>query len=84
MRTDDGMLYWAYILIYVDDILCVYHYPGIPRAKLDGYFKMKEGSMQVSTFYLGVRLKKTVLPNDVVSWGMSSRKYLHYTVHNVQ
>jgi hypothetical protein len=27
-RPDDGMKYWAYILIYVDDILCVHHDPG--------------------------------------------------------
>jgi hypothetical protein len=44
-RPDDGVLYWAYILIYVDDILCVYHDPGSPLAKLDEYFKMKEGSI---------------------------------------
>jgi hypothetical protein len=32
---DDGVLYWAYILIYVDDILCVHNDPGAPLAKLD-------------------------------------------------
>jgi hypothetical protein len=36
-----GVLYWAYIFIYVDDILCVNHYPGIHIDKLDDYFKMK-------------------------------------------
>jgi hypothetical protein len=51
-RPDDGVLYWAYILIYVDDILCVHHDPGYPLAKLDEYFKMKAGSIQVPTFYL--------------------------------
>jgi hypothetical protein len=40
-RPDDGVLYWAYILIYVDGILCVNHDPGAPLAKLDEYFKMK-------------------------------------------
>jgi hypothetical protein len=40
-RPDDGVLYWAYILIYVDDILCVHHDPGALLAKLDEYFKMK-------------------------------------------
>jgi hypothetical protein len=25
IRPDDGVLYWAYILIYVDEILCVHH-----------------------------------------------------------
>jgi hypothetical protein len=44
---NDSVLYWDYILIYVDDILCVHHDPGPPLAKLDEYFKMKEGSIQV-------------------------------------
>jgi hypothetical protein len=35
MRPSDGVHYGAYILIYVDDILCVYHDPGTPLAKLD-------------------------------------------------
>jgi hypothetical protein len=52
----------------VDGILCVYHDPGSPLANLDEYFKMKEGSIQVPTFYLGVKLKKTILPNGVVAW----------------
>jgi hypothetical protein len=77
------MLYWAYILIYVDDILCVHHDPGTPLAKLDEYFKMKEGLIQVSTFFLGAKLKKTVLPNGGVAWGMSSRKYVQSDVQNV-
>jgi hypothetical protein len=81
---DDGVLYWAYILIYVDDIICVHHGPGAPLVKLDKYFKIKEGSIQVPAFYLGAKLKKNVLPNGVVAWGMSSSKYVQYVVHNVQ
>jgi hypothetical protein len=46
-RPDDGILYWAYILIFVDDILCVHHDPGSPMATLDEYLNMKEGSIQV-------------------------------------
>jgi hypothetical protein len=83
-RPDDGVLYWAYILIYVDDILCVHHNPGAPLAKFDEYFKMKEGSIQVPTFYLGDKLKNSVLPNGVVAWGMSSSKYVQSAVQNVQ
>jgi hypothetical protein len=33
--------HWAYILIYVDDILCVHHDPRAPLVKVDEYFKMK-------------------------------------------
>jgi hypothetical protein len=51
----------------VDDILCVHHDPGAPLAKLDEYFNMKEGSIQVPTFYLGAKLKKTASPNGMVA-----------------
>jgi hypothetical protein len=80
---DNGVLYWAYILIYVDDILCVHHEPGAPLVKLDEYFKIKEGSIQVPTLYLGAKLKNTVLTNDVIDWGMVSRKYVQSSVQNV-
>jgi hypothetical protein len=83
-RPDDGVLYWAYILIYVDDILCVHHDHCTPLAKLDEYFKMKEGSIQVPTLYLGAKLKNTVLPNGVVAWGMSSSKYVQSAGQNVK
>jgi hypothetical protein len=83
-RPYDGVLYWAYMLICVDDILCVHHDPGSPLANLDEYFKMKEGYIQVPTFYLGAKLKNTVLTNGVVAWGMSSSKYVQSAVQNVQ
>jgi hypothetical protein len=46
----------------VDAILRVHHDPGAPLEKLDEYFKMKEGYIQVPTFYLGAKLKKTTPP----------------------
>jgi hypothetical protein len=83
-HPDYDVLYWAYILIYVDEILCVHHDGGAPLENLDEYFKMKEGSIQVPTFYLGTNLKKNVLPNGVVAWGLRSRKYVQSDVQNVQ
>jgi hypothetical protein len=83
-RPDDGVLYWAYILIYVDDILCVNHDPGYHLTKLDENFKIKEGSIQIPTFYLGAILKKTFLHNGVVAWGMSSSNYVQSDVHNIK
>jgi hypothetical protein len=84
IRTDDGVKYWAYILIYVDDILCVHHEPGTSLAQIDKYFKMKPGSIMEPNFYLGAKLKKTVMQNGVVAWGMSSSKYFQAAVQNVQ
>jgi hypothetical protein len=33
MRPDDGVMYWAYILIYIDDILCVHDDNDTPLNK---------------------------------------------------
>jgi hypothetical protein len=76
-------MYWAYILIYVDDILCVHHDPGTSLAQIDK-FKMKPGSIMEPTFYLGAKLKKTVMPNGVVDWGMSFSKCVQAVVKNLQ
>jgi hypothetical protein len=83
-RPDDGVLYWAYILIYVYHILCVHNDPEAPLEKLDEYFNMNEGSIQVPTSYLGAKLKNNVLHNGAVTWDMSYINYVHYVVWNVQ
>jgi hypothetical protein len=36
------------------------------------------------TFYLGAKLKKTVVLNGVVAWSMSSSKYIQAAVQNAQ
>jgi hypothetical protein len=69
-RPDDGVKYWAYILIYVDQI--------------DKYFKMNPGPIMEPTFYLGAKVNRTVMPNGVVAWGMRSSKYVQAAVQNVQ
>jgi hypothetical protein len=76
--------YLAYILIYVDDIACVHHAPGMLLNHIDKYFKLKPGSILEPSFYLGVTLKKTALSNGVLSCGMSSSKYVQAAVQNEQ
>jgi hypothetical protein len=83
-RPDDGVKYWAYILIYVDNILCVHHESGTPLAHIDKYLKMNPGSIMEPTFYLGAKLNTTVMPNGVATWGMISSKYVQAAVQNVQ
>jgi hypothetical protein len=67
---DDGVKYWAYIMIYVHEILCVHHDPETSLAQIDKYFKMKPGSIMEPTFYLGATLKKTVMPQV---WWLGAR-----------
>jgi hypothetical protein len=60
--------YWACILIYVDDILCVHHDPGTSSAQTDKYFKM---------FPRGVGLPDPFLILD----GLGSRFELPFLVY---
>jgi hypothetical protein len=68
VRPDDGFQYYAYLLPYVDDCLCVHHDGEATLKELDHYFKMKEGSIVDPDFYLGAKLHKTTLPNCVEAW----------------
>ena len=65
VRPDDGVEYYAHVLLYVDDVLVV-HYDGESVLKrLDKYFKLKEGSVGDPDVYLGAKLKRMRLENGV-------------------
>ena len=82
-RPSDGHMYYAYALLYVDDILLVHHDAMTALMAIDEYFKMKEGSMGDPDFYLGSKLRKMTLANGVEAWAMSSSKYVNAAVANV-
>ena len=82
-RPSDGHMYYAYALLYVDDIFLVHHDAMTALMAIDEYFKMKEGSMGDPDFYLGAKLRKMTLANGVEAWAMSSSKYVNAAVANV-
>ena len=73
-RPEDGFEYYAYMLLYVDDALCISHDSIKLLTDLDHYFKMKPGPIGDPDIYLGAKLRKTTLPIKVESWEMSSSK----------
>jgi hypothetical protein len=83
-RPEDDFQYYAYVLIYVDDILAIGHDVMAQPNKIDQYFKMKKGSIGDPDIYLGSRLRRVVLPNGVESWLMSPTKYVAESVKNVE
>jgi len=84
IRPEDGYKYYAYALIYVDDI-CLIHHDAVAELKaIDRFFKMKPDSIGDPDFYLGAKLRPTVLPNGVKAWGMSCSKYVQAAVQNVK
>ena len=76
--------YYSYVLLYVDDVLCIHH-DGVNTIKIiDKYFKMKDGSIGDPDMYLGAKLRKTRLPNGVEAWATSPSKYVNEAVKNVE
>jgi hypothetical protein len=74
--------YYSYILIYVDDILCIHHNAMPVLDKLDQYFTLKPSSVGNPSMYLGAKLKLTQMSNGVYAWGMSPTKYIKEAVFN--
>jgi len=84
-QTDDGSTYYEYVLLYVDDILCISLRPeDIIRNEIGKYFHMKEESIGKPNIYLGNKVSKVTLENDVHAWAYSSARYIKSAVQNVK
>ncbi len=82
-KTEHGPeKYYSYILVYVDDILCIHNHPGLILTQIDKYFPLKPDSVGEPDVYLGAKLKLMQLLNGVWAWGLSPSNYVQETVHN--
>jgi hypothetical protein len=69
-KPDKNVCYYAYILCYVDDILCIHHNPMSVLNKINGYLPLKPSLVGDPDIYLGAKLKQTLLPYGVWTWGL--------------
>ena len=83
-RPSDGHQYYAYVLLYVDDILSIHHDAMSQIKSIDKYFHVKPDSMGDPDMYLGAKLRKVTLPNGVEAWSASPAKYVREAVKNIQ
>jgi hypothetical protein len=83
-RPEDNVHYYAYILCYVVDILCIHHDPMSVMGEINKYLPLKPSSVGDPDIYLGAKLKETQLPNEVMAWGLSPSKYIGQAVKNCQ
>jgi hypothetical protein len=81
-RSADSFRYYAYILCYVDDILCVHHDPMSVLNLINGYMPLKPSLVGDPDIYLGAKLKLTQLDNGIWTWGLSPSKYVTQAVKN--
>ncbi len=75
-RPEDNVCNYAYILCYVDNILCIHHDPMSVMNENNKYLPLKPSSVGDPDIYLGTKLKETRLPNGVMAWGLSPSKYV--------
>ena len=82
VRPDDGFEYYSYILCYVDDILVINHDAMKVIKRIDKYMTIKPSSMGDPDIYLGAKLSKMKMNNNVWCWGLSPSKYVQEAVNN--
>ena len=82
--TDKGSAYWEYLLLYVDDCLCVSEHPREALMEVDKYFPMKPSSIGPPKIYLGAKIGKVQLPNGVEAYAVSTSQYIQEAVRNVE
>jgi hypothetical protein len=83
-RPQDNVRYYAYILCYVDDMLCMHHDAMSVLNRINKYLPLKPTSVGDPDIYLGAKLKETQLPNGIWAWGISPSKYVTQAVQNCQ
>ena len=84
-QKDDGTSYWEYVLLYVDDALCIsMDATNVLNHQIGKYFYIKEGSVGPPTLYLGNKVSKVTLENGADAWSFSSSQYVQNAVHNVE
>ncbi len=81
-RPADNFKYYAYILCYVDNILCVHHNPMSVLNLINGCMPLKPSLVGDPGIYLGAKLKLTQLDNGIWAWELSPSKYVAQAVKN--
>ena len=84
-KKNDGTIYWEYVLLYVNDCLCISVDPeSIIRNEIGKYFIVKEPSIGPPDIYLGGKVQKVELETGVECWAFSSSQYVQAAVRNVR
>ena len=81
---NDGIEYYEYTLLYVDDCLVISKHPEEALSRLGKYFVLKEGSVGPPKLYLGAKISQVELPNGVKAWAWSSSKYIQEAINNLE
>ena len=80
MTKPDGTKYYAYLIIYVDDVLCCDVDPSTTMARVNDGFRLKNNCIEIPKMYLGTDVKELEYTdydgNSSKCWGLGSHSYL--------
>ena len=79
-----GLDYYEYILLYVDDCLCISENPKPALLQVDKNFPIKPASLGPPKTYFRGTVSKIQLPNGVHAWAFSSSPYAHEAVKTME
>ena len=82
VREEDKYKYYSYLIIYVDDCLCIHHSAEEELNKIDKLSKMKARSIGDPDNYLGAKVDPMKMSNGVTAWAISPSKYVNEAVNN--
>ena len=80
----DGSKYYAYLLIYVHDVISVDLEPEKNIELIGETFKIKQGSSGTPSVYLGANIQKLRSRSQGECWGMSCEQYVREAVKHVK
>ena len=76
VRPDDGFNYYAYVLIYLDNLMVIHHDVESVIRIIDRNFKINTSSIGDPDIYLGEKFKEMRLENGVWAWANNSERYV--------
>ena len=80
----DGTEYYSYILNYVDDIMVIHHDAMPVLEEINKFMLLKPDSVGDPDIYLGAKVKRAQLENDIWCWTISPSKYVQEAVRNCE
>ena len=82
-KKPDGSKYYSYLIIYVDDVLCIHHNPKITMDAISGKYRLKSG-IKDPKMYLGTDIRKWNYANpeggSSSCWALGSTTYVKEAV----
>ena len=81
---NQGNKYYAYILVYVDDILVIDKDPRKYMLMLQSSFKVREDTIKEPDQYLGADIGKVYFDDNTFAYTSSSESYIKNAIKNIK